>query len=326
MRSNRKFNNILVETDNPEFLEEQVKPANDMFRLDKLDAPAIRALRQRYVERQRHYTTAPFDPEGNMLRFFPGGFTIWSGEPGSGKTTMLRQLANHLMYRKRKVFVCSLEEDPEDVFMRHVCTAMGTDNPSDDAIEWCADTWLDLMKIWNYSARDSDAEHAKILAAMRVLAREEGLTDAILDSFMCLDVSATDIEAQRKFAGKVAATCAIAGIHLHLVAHPRKRSRSDQAHTQEDVAGSADLARKADNIVFAKRASNEKDTASDEATPMMFTIMKQRFGLGRTGDCVGWFNRIYRQFSFDQFQDQPIQYLCNEAYKNRIAAEPLFLT
>ena len=31
------------------------------------------------------YATAPFDADGNLLRFYPGGVSIWSGFPGAGK-------------------------------------------------------------------------------------------------------------------------------------------------------------------------------------------------------------------------------------------------
>lgn len=311
---------ILVTADDPRYLEQEIKPEADVFRLDQLN---VRELRERYREKQRHFTTSPFDPHGNLLRFFPGGFTIWSGEPGAGKTTLLRQLACHLLHQDLNVFVCSLEEEPEDVFVRHACTALGTENPSEDGLQWCGDVWMDKLKIWNYSGRESDAEHARIFAAVRLLARDHGVRHAVVDSFMCLDVPANDIEQQRKFAGKLAQTCHLSGVHLHLVAHPRKRSRSDQAHTQEDVAGSADLARKADNIVFVKRAANETSCSTQECTPMSVSIFKQRFGTGRTGDAAGWYNRIHRQFVHDQFQTEPNHYLPDMAYERRIAQDVL---
>jgi twinkle protein len=236
----------------------------------------------------------------------------------------LRQLACHHLYQNTPVFVCSLEERPRDVFLRHCLCALGTDNPSMDALQWCADTWLETLKIWNYSARDSDAEHVKILAAIRVLARDFGVRHAIIDNLMSLDVSANDVEAQRRFSIKLTQTCELSGVHLHLVAHPRKRSRTDQAHTMEDVAGSADLSRKADNIVFVRRAKDENSVSSADVTPMMAEVMKQRWGTGWTGPLSGWYHRKLRQFQIDQFAELPTRYLCDEAYKARFAAEPLF--
>jgi twinkle protein len=219
--------------------------------------------------------------------------------------------------------VCSLEEKPADVFMRHACCALGTDNPSDDGLQWCVDTWLETLKIWNYSARDSDCEHAKILAAIRVLARDYGVRHAIIDSLFCLDVPTNDLEAQRRFARKLVQSCQLSGVHIHLVAHPRKKTRADQEDTLDDVAGSADLSRGVDNVLFVRRAKNENQVSNPEATPMCVTVMKQRED-GWIGDISGWYSRRFKQFTPDQFADTPSRYLCEEAYEHRIATEPLF--
>jgi hypothetical protein len=56
---------------------------------------------------------------------------------------------------------------------------------------------------------------------------------------------------------------------------------------------------------------------------MLVSIRKQRYGSGHIGDVQGWFNRQLRQFTLEQFQDQPTRYLPEMAYERRIAAEPL---
>lgn len=319
----KKFNQILVATDNPEFLEKEVRPESDVFQLNNLN---FKDLRTRYRERYRSFSTCPADPFGEKLRFYPGGYTIWSGEPGAGKTTLLRQMVCHLLRgpTPQGVFVASLEETPENVFLHHACCALGTENPSADGLEWCADVWLEHLNIWNYSAKDSDAEHARLFAAIRVLARDRHVRHAVIDSFMCLDVAENDVEAQRKFSIKLTQTCHLAGIHLHLVAHPRKKQRADAPLTQDDVAGSANLARKADNICFVRRSANEHEVSTPAATPMLVSVMKQREPPGRTCDLHGWYNRELKQFSQDQFQEFPTLYLPKSAYELRVATDPLF--
>jgi hypothetical protein len=71
-------------------------PSEDLVDLGKLDG---RGLLSRYREKMAKYTTCPFDPNGAFIRFFPGGVTIWSGFPGIGKTTMLRQFQCYLLQR-----------------------------------------------------------------------------------------------------------------------------------------------------------------------------------------------------------------------------------
>lgn len=315
-----KIGGIFVRTDDPAYLEQQVEPAAQTFDLEAVNA---KQLRMAYREKQRNFSTAPFDPQGNVLRFFPGGFTIWSGHPGAGKTTILRQLACHLMHTGSQVFVCSLEESPEDVFMRHCAVALGTEDSSDVGIEWCAHLWSKKLKLWNYRPANGDARHQKILAAVRVLAKR-GVRHAIIDSLMCLDVPATDWEAQRLFTQALASTCELAGVHIHLVAHPRKPAQASQEMDIGDVAGSADLGRKADNVLFVKRATNEQQAVTDpNVRDMHVCIRKQRYGTGHIGDVCGYFNRRIWQFTMDRFQTEPTPYLEIGAYEDDLRARGL---
>jgi twinkle protein len=130
---------------------------------------------------------------------------------------------------------------------------------------------------------------------------------------MCLNVNSKDIEEQRVFANAVTATARLSGVHIHLVAHPRKLVSAEQELDINDVAGSADLGRLADNVVFVRRAANENNVAGN-GKPIKVSIRKQRHGTGATGDIGGWFHRHYRQFSTEQFMQRPIQYLPAQAY------------
>lgn len=261
-----------------------------------------------------------FELDGDGL-FLLGDFTV------THNTTLLRQLACKFLAEGRSVFVCSLEEDPMDVFMRHVCTAMGTENPSENALQWCADLWSDRFKLWNYRPTSDDARHQKILAAIRVLAKPSGrippVEHVIIDSMMCLDVPAVDAEAQREFCKALTRTCQASGVHVHLVAHPRKPMSRDTEVDISDVAGSADVGRKADNVLFVKRAGNEQKAAIGECTDMLIAIKKQRYGTGAVRDIQGLFNRKLRQFVTSRFQDEPTLYLPREAYQDREHAEAI---
>jgi twinkle protein len=315
----RKVGAIFVQPDNPEFLERELTPEREVFDIGNLDAASIL---EAYRQHQANYSTAPFDPEGQKLRFFPGGFTIWSGFPGAGKTTLLRQLACHLMRPTdpknyttgSPVFVCSMEEMPQQVLIRHAHVACGTEDVNATALEWCAEVWASKLHLWNYRPIEADAEYRKILAAIRVLAREKGVRHVVIDSLMCLDVSATEMESQRQFAGALARTCHSSGVHVHLVAHPRKPQQSGQRLDLSEVAGSADLGRKADNVLFVKRDfDTEEMTRDGMCTRMKVQVAKQRHGSGFLGEIDGWFHRRLRQFVVEPSQDYPTSYLPIEA-------------
>jgi hypothetical protein len=100
----RRVGNMLV-TQSGEFTE----PRKVLFELVNRNANELLA---EFNKSRDSYVTSPFDPNGDRMRFFRRGYTIWSGYPGSGKTTALRQLICHLLNTDQKVFVASMEEEP----------------------------------------------------------------------------------------------------------------------------------------------------------------------------------------------------------------------
>jgi len=294
---------VFITADDPDYLERKVETKTATVDLNSLD---VKAMRERYLAWRSVFDTTPFDPEGKQFRLYPGGVTIWSGFPGAGKTTLLRQLICHLTEREKNVFVCSLEERPEHVFQRLAETALGTEEPSIDGLQWCADMWAERLRI---SSDFAFAESAKLLALIRVLARDHGVRHAFIDSLMCLDVHNGDWEAQRQFANSLCQTAGSSGCHIHLVAHPRKLVSSNQEIDLNDVAGARELGAKVDNVVFVRRSKDENIHSSLVITPMQICVRKQRYHTGAVGDIVGWFNRELRQFKLDQFDSKPSRYL-----------------
>lgn len=301
-----KLGKIFVTADDPAFLESAVEPSKELFSIGEIN---VKHLREEYISRQRNFDTTPFDVEGRLLRLFPGSVTIWSGFPGTGKTTLLRQLVCHLMHNKNGVFLASLEEEPMDVFYRLACVALGTDDPSEDGLQWCVDSWCDRLRLW---AGSDLARSAHLLAAIRVLAKE-GVRHAVIDSLMCLDIHNGDWEAQRQFANTMRRTARTSGACIHLVAHPRKLVSAGQEPDLNDVAGAREIGGLADNVLFVRR-NPTAETLTGTVTPMLIKIAKQRYYNGALGDITGWFHRNLKQFKTDQFDERLTRYLPSEAY------------
>lgn len=304
----KKFQGITVEDDDPRFLERDIDRSAELLDFCTIDSSHIRA---RIIERNKNFDTAPFDPAGDKFRFYPKGFTIWSGHAGKGKTTLLRQTVCHLLNRGRKVFVASLEEDPVEIIEKLSYVAYGNGELADGQFDYCMEHWGKTLRIWG--RRRGISGHARILAMIRVLAEQDGITHAVIDSLARLDIESGDFEGQRRFAAAIEDTCAGSNLHIHLVAHPRKPNKPGQEPDTSDIAGSSDLGRLADNVLFVRRKDDDTGVKGD-ISPMSVSIKKQRHYDGACLPIDGHFNRRLRQWKPQEWDSDPTQYLPTGAY------------
>ncbi len=298
----RRIGSMLV-TDIGDFHE----PRQVLFDLEKADAKSLLEI---FTKARERYATSPFDPAGGKLRFYRKGYTIWSGYPGAGKTTALRQLINHLLFAKEHVFVASMEEHPVDVIVQLAGVCFGREMPTAHQLQWFIDYYAERLKIWGVTGI---ASHKELLGTVQGLAAKGQCTHAFIDSLMCMDINSQDFELHRRFANLMAAVTIESDIHLHLVAHPRKAVSVDQEPDLNDVAGGADYARLAHNVGFFRRGASLP--YGSHLSPMKLALRKQRYTPAYLGDIDGWFNRQIRQFKIDQFDQLPTQYLPREAYE-----------
>lgn len=265
-----------------------------------------------YNTEQALYDTAAFDEPGKYIRLFPRGFTIWSGFPGAGKTTLIRQTVCHLLQCKRAIALASFEEHYKAVIIRLAATAAGTEFPTANHVNGFLSEYGNQLFVWE---EEGPASHRRVLQWIRDLAMGEGIAHAFLDSLMCLDVANDDFEQQRRIANQIAVTARSTKTHIHLVAHPRKLVSSNQEPDINDVAGAREIGGLADNVLFVRKLDDKTSYISGrDATPMGVSIRKQRHFDGGLGDVSGWFNRRHKQFHAEQFS-APTRYLPDWAYE-----------
>jgi len=271
-------------------------------RLVDLSATSPSDVLERFRRRQTDWQSIPADPDGTRLRLMPAGVSIWSGYPGEGKTTALRQMAVKLAANGQPTFFASLEEDPEDLLLRLCHVAHGVreiehEETFGDFLHWASGR----LFIWGVVGQASGSE---VLATIRALARR-GLKHAVIDSLMCLDVANDDFEKQRQFANSVAATARVSGVHIHLVVHPRKIISREQNPDINDVAGAREIAGIADNVLFVKRGPEEM--GNSVAKSSIVHVLKNRHG-GWCGKISAWFRTDFGQVHEKPDNLKPIQY------------------
>lgn len=247
---------------------------------------------------QSRFDTAAFDPAGNHIRFYPRGFTVWSGFPGAGKTTLIRQTICQLLAADRNVFLASLEEHWQAILIRLAATAAGVQEPTARHLQAFLGRYGAQLMLWQ---EEGHAPLRRLVRRIEELNQSDGLNHAFIDSLMCLDVANDDFDAQRRAANALAITARQQSIHVHLVAHPRKLVSSEQEPDLNDVAGAREIGGLADNVLFVRRLKDQRPYAAEaQETPMGIAIRKQRHFDGRVGDIGGWFNRAQRQFHPEQ--------------------------
>ena len=288
------------------FVTEESKGANETPEKILYDASAKTPgeMLATYAAKYAKYATMPLDVDGEKVRFYRGQWSIFSGYTGTGKTTHLRQMVCHWLRAGETVFVATLESDPEDYVIEVACTAAGVEMVNEAQLTAFLAQYGDKLKVWGVIGI---AEHKKILATIRDLA-DKGVTYAIIDSLMVLDVDTGDFEAQRQFAALLNATVLAKQIHIVLVAHPKKPMSADQEPSTNDVSGSAQLGNLCWNMFFIRRGEQGPDNG---ITAMILIVLKQR-KRGWVGELLGCYYREHNQFHLDASATGPVRYLYAE--------------
>ena len=294
------------------FVTTQAAGANDSPEKILFDAgkQTPKEMIDAYNSRRAKFDSVPLDIEGQVVRLYKGQWTIFSGYTGTGKTTYLRQLVCHLLKAGKSVFVATLESDPEDYLIELASTAAGVEMVTEQQLSVFLDTYNEKIKMWGIVGV---ADHRKILATVRSLAAADGGLDyAVLDSLMMLDIEEDDIDEQRKFAGLLTASAITTGVHIILVAHPKKPMDAEAPPTVHNVSGSSKLVNLAFNVLFIRRGPPVAGQ-DHSITQMQLHILKQRTR-GLVGEITGCFYRNHNQFHLDAYAQQPTFYMPAENY------------
>lgn len=226
----------------------------------------------------------------------PGELTVWTGFNGHGKSLMLNQVLLGLLQQGERMCVFSGEMSPAQQGKRLVKQATGLDRPTPayiDAVgEWLQD------RAWLFNVMGS-ASVARLLEVFAYASRRYGIRQFVIDSLMMTDVPEDgpgSMSAQKAAVQKLADFAKRHGVHVHLVAHPRKGRDESQAPGKLDVAGSSKITDGADNVFTVWSARKEDGDADDDKPDGCLELQKQRNGDTQHKKLWLYFNRAAMQF------------------------------
>lgn len=192
---------------------------------------------------------------------------------------LLGQVMLGLAEQGERVCIFSGEMTPERQLKRLVKQATGLDRPTPEYLRAVA-SWIE-DKFWVFD-RVGSAPVDRLLEVFLYANRRYGIRHFVIDSLMMTDVPEDgpgSITAQKQAIQKMADFAKRNGVHLHLVAHPRKGADESQGPGKLDVAGSSKIVDGADNVFVVWSARRDESEAVDPDKPdAKLVLHKQRNG------------------------------------------------
>lgn len=221
--------------------------------------------------------------------FFPGELSIWTGKRGSGKSTLLGQTLLDAIDQGQRVCAYSGELSAWRFKQWAGLQAAGPDH-----VEQCTDPrsgkeywrvpeivmdridewWRERFLLYDNKVSAASDENS-ILAVFEYAVRRYGCAVFLVDNLMTARFSTSAdrdfYRAQSSFTGRLVEFAKKFEVHVHLVAHPRKTERIEDA---DEVGGSGDITNRADNVFSLERL--DEDKAAEKGYDAVLRILKNR--------------------------------------------------
>lgn len=263
---------------------------------NKVEVPAAGIKRLADVKRLDYSQIERVQSGIKKLDLILGGFrmgelTVWTGINSSGKSTFLGQMLIESIDQGFPVFAYSGEltqslfkewiqlqmAGPENIVYEYdpvECSNISM--VKEDVIQKLEEWYRNMFYIYDSF---TTTESVKILDLCKIAARRYDCKIFLIDNLMTTgsDGIKSDnfYQAQSAFVGNLVEFAKIYNVHVHLVAHPRK---TVGMLTKMDVAGSANITDRADNVIAMHRFSREeKDGDEYRERYMGFDALLQVF-------------------------------------------------
>lgn len=232
----------------------------------------------------------------DWFEFRPGELTVWTGYNGHGKSLMLNQVLIGVMDQGERVCVFSGEMTPERQGKRMAKQLGGVDRPTPEYLDVLGDWLRDRM--WLFALVGS-ASIDRLITVFAYGYKRYGIRHFVIDSLMMTDVledGAGAMTSQKEAVRKLTAFARANGVHIHLVAHPRKGRDESEAPGKMDVSGSGKITDAADNVFSVWSAQKEEGQQNDEPDAIL-ELFKNRNGETQHRKLALYVNRACMQFS-----------------------------
>ena len=277
-----------------------------------------------YVDEIKEYFAGDFH-KGLLLpwikthddfRIRPAEVSIWAGYSGAGKSLFTSQVMLGLM-KTEKVMLASFELRPVSSCQRAIRQTLGAERPTENYIE----SWVNKadQKLFLYDQQGVVTPET-VLEVVYYSAEKLKCSQIILDSFMKCGIDEQDYQQHKKFIDQLCIAARDLKIHIHLVAHARKRSDDlMKPPTKHDVSGSANITNLVDNCFIVYRTNKDKkyeelqsgDITQEEydniPSTMVYCVKQRHYEW--EGKWSFWFDPDSLSFSETKNLDKRLKYI-----------------
>ena len=267
--------------------------------------------------------------------------TVWSGTPGSGKSTLVNNFTANLLEQDEKVFVYSGEFSCTkykrwllNIICKKEKLIVKTNKFNNEELAFCPkgeELKINNMlkdRLYIYDS-NSTAQETELLDVMLEVRNRYNVRVFVLDNLMTVNLNGAEEnkwDNQKYFIQKLHEFAVQNNVAVHLVAHPKKLEKHKlDDYSMYDISGSSDIPNLVDNIVFLKRLDEKEMNEVYNRTGMQPTVgailAKDREN-GRIGKKGMWkYNQLSRRFIDMRNENKTYNYE-NSVNKNMVAKFP----
>lgn len=200
----------------------------------------------------------PWEKASALWKLRPAELTIWAGMNGHGKSLLQGQVMLHAM-KTQRVVIASLEMLPKQTLYRMACQFAGC-RPDPQF----ARSVVESMdgRLWLYDQQDT-VSPIRMLAMVLYCAKELKADHVVIDSLLKCGIAEDDYNGQKRFVDRLQWLAKSNGIHIHLVAHMRKKENENHQAGKLDVRGTSAITDLADNVIVVRR-NKEKEKVREK--------------------------------------------------------------
>ena len=197
------------------------------------------------------------------IRLRYGEISLWAGFNGSGKSQVLGHITVDSIRKGEKWCAASMELKPPRLLARMYRQASGTNQPTPERCRTSISSLFD-RKLYLFDVQGT-AKADKIFECFEYAMRRYGCRHFLVDSLAKCGFGEDDYNGQKAFIDKLMEFAMHNGVHVHLVAHSRKRSAEQDMPDKMDVKGTGAITDMVDNVFLVWRNKPKEEAVQKSA-------------------------------------------------------------